>query len=174
MHKGIPLLCALILLIVSSSIIIVYADTSTEGSLSSGYYVTTNWHGIDVPPGAIVNATAETTNYYMTQVIFTWINPAGQTVFTQTVPLQFNGTYYYGKKVYFATSTYTPAALGNWTVYARFTDQSNHIFYCCKSNLMRRATSFNVIPEIPIIGTAGASIAMFAGLVVKMRRKPKH
>ena len=37
----------------------------------------------------------------------------------------------------------------------------------------RRATSFNVIPEIPIIGTAGASIAMIAGFTYKMKRKPQ-
>jgi hypothetical protein len=31
----------------------------------------------------------------------------------------------------------------------------------------------HVIPELPIIGTAGASIAMFAGLAIKMKRKPQ-
>jgi len=37
----------------------------------------------------------------------------------------------------------------------------------------RKATSFFVVPEIPLIGTAGASIAMFAGLAAKMKRKPQ-
>jgi hypothetical protein len=153
---------------------IVYANPSNEGSLGSGYYVTTNWHGVDVPPGTGVIATAKTTDHDVDQVTFTWINPAGQTVWTETVPVQFDGTYYGYKKVYSATSTYTPEALGDWTVKALFIDQSGHLHCCCTSEVARRATSFNVIPEIPLIGTAGASIAMFAGLAVKMKRKPQH
>jgi hypothetical protein len=174
MRKSILLLCALTLLIMSSSAIIVYANPSNEGSLGSGYYVTTNWHGIDVPSGAAVIATAKTTNRDVDKVTFTWINPAGQTVWTETVAVQFDGTYYNGKKVYSATSTYTPEALGDWTVKALFIDQNGHFHCCCTSEVARRATSFNVVPEIPLIGTAGASIAMFAGLAVKMKRKPQH
>jgi hypothetical protein len=153
---------------------IVYADPNEEGSLGSGYYITTNWHGVDVPPGAAVIATAKTTNRDIDQVTFIWINPANQTVWTKTVPVQFDGTYYDYKKVYSATSTYTPEALGDWTVKAEFIDQGGHSHRCCTSKVPRRATSFNVVPEIPLIGTAGASIAMFAGLAVKMKRKPQN
>ncbi|MCJ7762138.1 hypothetical protein MUP38_01630 [Candidatus Bathyarchaeota archaeon] len=44
----------------------------------------------------------------------------------------------------------------------------------CTHTVARKATSFFVVPETPLIGTAGASIAMFAGLAVKMKRKPQN
>ena len=63
--------------------------------------------------------------------------------------------------------------LGDWTVKALFIDQRGYCHCTCDSTLARKATSFFVVPEIPLIGTAGASIAMFAGLAVKMKRKPQ-
>jgi len=150
---------------------IAYAQ-SGEGSLSSGYYVTTNWHGVDVPTGVAVTATAKTTDHDVDKVQFIWKNPAGQTIWTDTVSVHSDGTYN-GHTVYSASSTHTPQEIGDWTVQVLFLD----VHYSCRCSwtetVARRATSFNVVPEIPVIGTAGASIAMFAGLAIKMKRKPQ-
>lgn len=166
------LLSTLLLLFLSSCIAMVYATTSW-GSLSSGYAVTSNYHGKDVPSGADVVVTAMTTDAKVDHVIFVWTNPAGQIVWADIDSVESNGPEYDGKLVYYANSTHKPEALGDWGVKAIFVDL-NGIFRChLKLFVARRATSFNVIPEIPIIGTAGASIAMIAGLTYKMKRKPQ-
>lgn len=171
MHKRV-LLSALVLLMISSFIMLAYAH-NWDGSLESGYGVTSNWHGIDVPPGANVVVTAMTTDAKVDHVIFVWKNPAGQIIWADIESVYTNGTEYDGKLVYYANSTHKPEALGDWGVKAIFVDL-NGIFRChLKLFVARRATSFNVIPEIPIIGTAGASIAMIAGLTYKMKRKPQ-
>jgi hypothetical protein len=172
MRKTTLLLCALTLLLVSSGAMMAHAY-SNEGSLSQGYYVTTNWHGINVPTGAAVTATAQTTNHYVDKVTFTWKNPTSQTIWTDTVPVHPDGTYN-GKTVYSASSTHTPTEHGNWTVEAKFQDEHNSIIFTWTETVAIKTTQFFVVPEIPIIGTAGASIAMFAGLAIKMKRKPQN
>ena len=99
MRKSIILLCALTLLIVSSGAMIVSATPTGEGSLNSGYYVTTNWHGVDVPTGAEVIATAKTTNHDVDKVAFIWITCAAETAWTDLVPVQWDATDHSGKKV---------------------------------------------------------------------------
>jgi hypothetical protein len=172
MRKTTLLLCALTLLLVSNGAMIAYAY-SNEGSLSLGYYVTTNWHGIDVPTGTEVTATAKTTDHHVDKVTFTWKNPQGQTIWTDTVTVHPDGTYN-GKTVYSASSTHTPTEHGNWTVEAQFQDEHNYIIFTWTETVAIKTTQFFVVPEIPIIGTAGASIAMFAGLAIKTKRKPQN
>jgi hypothetical protein len=166
------LLSALMLLFLSSCIAMVYATTSW-GSLSSGYAVTSNYHGIDVPSGADVVVTAMTTDAKVDHVIFVWKNPVDQIVWMDIESVEPNGTKYDGKLVYYATSAHKPEALGDWGVQAIFVDLDG-IYRCIlKLFVSRRATSFNVVPEVPIIGTAGASIAMLLGFTYKIKRKPK-
>jgi hypothetical protein len=170
-HKSI-LLSTLMLLFLSSCIAMVYA-TPTWGSLSSCYAVTSNYHGKDVPSGAEVVVTAMTTDMRIDHVIFVWKNPADQIVWVNIAPVYTNGTKYNGKLIYYANSTHKPEALGDWGVKAIFVDL-NGIFRChLRLFVARRATSFNVIPEVPIIGTAGASLAMLLGFTYKIKRKPK-
>jgi hypothetical protein len=147
--------------------------TNTDGSLESGYGVTSNYHGIPVPSGAEVTVTAMTTDSKVDHVLFIWKNPAEQIVWTDIVYVFTNGTTYTnGKLIYYAESVHKPEALGDWGVQAIFMDLDG--IWRCHSRLIvaRRATSFNVIPEIPVIGTVGASAAMVAGFVWKMKRKP--
>jgi hypothetical protein len=166
------LLSTLMLLFLSSCIAMVYATTSW-GSLSSGYAVTSNYHGIDAPSGATVVVTAMTTDAKVDHVIFVWKNPAGQIIWADIQSVSSNGTEYDGKLVYYAISMHEPEALGDWGVQAIFVDL-NGIFRChLRLFVARRATSFNVIPEVPIIGTAGASLAMLLGFTYKIKRKPK-
>ncbi len=172
MKKSILLLCALTLLIVTAATMTVRADLS-EGSLASGYYITTNWHGIDVPTGAEVIATAKTTDWRVDKVQFIWLDPSGYANWTDTVSVHPDGTYN-GHTVYSAVATHVPEEVGDWTVKANFLDLNGYSLCCCDHTVARKATSFFVVPEIPVIGTAGAAVAMFAGLAVKMRRKPQN
>lgn len=168
------LLSVLALLMIGSFIMLAYAH-NWDGSLESGYAVTSNYHGIDVPSGAEVVVTAMTTDAKVDHVIFVWKNPADQVVWVDFEKVYTNGTTYEkdGKLIYYANSAHNPEALGDWGVKAIFVDLNG--IYRCEMKLIvaRRATSFNVIPEIPVIGTAGASIAMIAGFTFKMKRKPR-
>jgi hypothetical protein len=169
LRKSIPLLLLTFVLVLSSATI-VYAP---EQTLSTGYAVTSNWHGIDVPSGAEVVVTAMTTDPKVDHVIFVWKNPADQKVWVDIESVEPNGTEYNGKPVYYAHSAHQPEALGDWGVQAIFVDL-NGICRChLRLFVARRATSFNVIPEVPIIGTAGASLAMLLGFTYKIKRKPK-
>jgi hypothetical protein len=166
------LLAILITVLVSTFVTIAYAD-NPNGSLESGYGVTSNYHGIDVPSGAPVTVTAMTTDPSVDVVKFIWKNAAGQIVHTEIKKVFSNGTTFDGKLVYYATSTFTPDSMGDWGVQAKFLDVHRICRCIWVEKVARRATSFNVIPEIPIIGTAGASIAMIAGFTYKMKRKPQ-
>lgn len=170
-HKSI-IFSALTLLLVGSFVMSVYA-INTEGSLSSGYAVTSNYHGKDVPPGTAVVVTAMTTDSRVDKVTFIWKNPADQTVFTETKTVFTNGTYYNGKLIRYAISTHTVNAMGDWGVQAKFLDVHNFCICTWTTRLATRATSFNVIPEVPILGTAGAAAAMMLGVTYKLKKKPK-
>jgi hypothetical protein len=109
--------------------------------------------------------TATTDNPNVGNIRFTWINPAGQTVFTETV----STTKIDSNKV--ANSTCTINSLGDWTVKTEYMDFRNFIAftYC---NTVETRTTFNVVPEVPLLGTAGIAIAMVAGFVFYKKRSP--
>jgi hypothetical protein len=171
MRKSI-LLAILVIALIGSFATIVSAD-NLNGSLESGYGVTSNYHGIDVPSGTPVTVTAMTTDPSVDAVQFIWKNPAGQIAQTETKKVYSNGTTFEGKPVYYANSTFTPNAMGDWGVQAKFLDIHHFCRFTWVEKVARRATSFNVIPEIPLIGTAGASIAMLLGFTYKQKRKPQ-
>jgi len=172
MRKSI-LFAALIIALVGSFVTMAYAY-NWDGSLESGYAVTSNYHGIDVPSGAEVVVTAMTTDPDVDVVTFVWKNPAEQPVHIETKKVYSNGTTFNGKLVYYANSTFTPNAMGDWGVKATFLDVHHCCIWTWVERVARRATSFNVIPEIPVLGTAGASVAMLAGFTYKLKRKPQH
>ena len=164
---------AILFMLISSYITLAYA-TNNEGSLASGYAVTSNYHGVDVPFGATVIVTAMTTDSRVDKVLFIWKNPAGQVMFTESKPVYTNGTTFNGKLVKYATSTFTPNSIGDWGVQAKFYDRRSFLWWDSWVKLATRATSFNVIPEIPLLGTVGAAGAMLAGLAVfRTKRKPQ-
>lgn len=80
---------------------------------------------------------------------------------------------YEGKTVYvFEAPVHAPDSLGDWSVQAIFQGPTGQTVDSFVEKIAIRATSFNVIPEIPLLGTVGASIAMIAGLAFKLKRKP--
>jgi hypothetical protein len=135
-------------------------------AITTGYAVTTNWHGIDVPGGQEVVVTAGTTDPSVKTINFTWKNAGGGTVWSEIVPVSgplvapdvppykvpqevvdwannnLGVTYWY------AQSSHTPTEVGDWGVQARFLgavkEKGNS-----EVDFVVRATSFNLVPETP-------------------------
>ena len=173
MQRRKSILISTVALLFLCSFVVAVSAVNPEGSLASGYAVTNNYHGIDVPSGTSVTVTAMTTDKSVDVVTFIWKNPAGQIVFTETKQVWTNGTTYNDKLVRYAQSTFEPNAIGDWGVQAKFLDVHRFCIWTWTERVARRATSFNVIPEVPIIGTAGASVAMVLGFTYKTRKKPE-
>jgi len=156
-------------------------------AMSSGYAITTNWHGEEVPIGESVTAWAGTNDSTVKKVEFEWKDPDENLIFNENVTIF--GPYttpnvpsgapqeivdwadkYPGRTIYYATNTQAPDVIGDWGVKAIFHD-SGTIQGQDSTIVAMRATSFDVIPEIPIVGTAGATIAMLLGLGLFYRKK---
>ena len=148
--------------------------------INSGYAVTTNWHKINVPIGQTVVATAGTTDPDVTHVRFIWKNPSNNTVWDENVTIQgslktpdvppnvpqevidwangnINITYWY------AQNAHNPDVAGEWGVRVIFYNATKPRGNS-RVNFAIRATSFNVIPDAPLVGTAGLVLAMAFGL----------
>ncbi len=164
-----------ILLLVSSNLLIFANATPPPNgnSLSTGYAITNNYQGKDVPLGASVNVTAMTTNCDANFVTFIWKNAAGVIVYQENVDLKTNGTRYngYGPLIKYASSVQVADSLGNWNVEGNFYDEHGFWFWTCNDWLAMRSTSFNVVPEVPLLGTAGIAAAMALGLTVYKKKK---
>ena len=162
-----------VLLLVSSNLIILANATTTpnEGSLNSGYAVTNNYHGTDVAPGTPVTVTAMTTNSQVDFVTFIWKNAAGQVKYQENVKVFTNGTTYNGHLVRYAISTHSPDSLGDWGVQAKFYDKIGFCHCSYDMRLATRSTSFNVVPEVPLLGTTGIAVAMVLGLTIYKKKQ---
>jgi hypothetical protein len=152
------------LLISAIAVLCVFAGVMTVYAKTYAYSVTSNYHGKETPLGATVIVTATTDDPTVFAVTFLWKNAAEEIKFTDVIPVS-GGT---------AQSSHQPNSLGDWGVQALFQGPSGKTKQDVNLVVAIRATSFNVVPEIPLIGTAGASIAMFAGLAVQMKRKPQN
>ena len=76
------------------------------------------------------------------------------------------------KTVYCFVDTYEDVGIiGDWGVQALFIGTGGTVKEQVDDVIAIRATSFNVIPEIPLLGTVGASIAMIGALGFKLKRK---
>jgi hypothetical protein len=111
--------------------------------------------------------TFKTNDQRVTQVLFIWKNPTNQIRWQDTVPVYKNGDFWY------ADSTHTPDAHGTWTVEA----YSNVVLGwgnpCRDTVTIESKNTFFIVPEIPLLGTAGAMIAMLLGLAFIAKRKSK-
>jgi len=169
------------------SIQISYAQWS---AINSGYAVTTNWHGKEVPIGQSVTAWAGTINSLVYQVEFKWKNETGHVVYDVNVtnlvsyitpnyppdaPQEIiewaTNSRNANITIFYANNTQIPNSLGNWSVQVFFYGPGGHLMDQGTDIVAIRATSFNVIPDFPVVGTAGALVAMLLGLNLFMRRK---
>lgn len=172
----------------------------SKTSLSSGYAVTTDYHGVpEVPIGTDVTATAGTTEHpsvnrvpqfpNVTKVRFRWIPPSGSGLSEIYSPplgdlamsLWNSGEEYEDKDgnlwyIYIGEDTQTIPetidAVGDWGVQAWFYDDAGKLRNQTGIEKIR-ATSFNAVPEVPF-GTLAITTAMFGALIlftIKGRRK---
>lgn len=161
------------------------AEAQWPAIKESGYAVTTNWHGIDVPPWSTVVATAGTTDLSVLQVRFEWHAPDGTTPFdewvavsslsTPNVPLNVpqevidwaNGEPA-GTQYLYAQSTHVVNIIGDWGIQGKFKDT---VQIRGQGLAAIRATSLNVVPEVPF-GTIVILLSWFGALgVFALRRK---
>jgi hypothetical protein len=158
------LLTSILLLAILASVSIANAD--------SAYSVTNNYHGKDTPLGATVVVTATTTDSNVVSVIFIWHDATGAEQW-RTEPVNVVWT----EGVGVAQCQGSPNSLGDWGVQAYFVGTSGgHSDHDIAHILGQKGTSFlvvtdNVVPEVPILGTAGIAGAMALGWVVKAKRK---
>jgi len=171
-------------------------------ALGSGFAVTTNWHGTNVPIGMSVTATAgwapdlipesNPSKYVEVKTVeFVWHFPNGTVAFSETVPISGPLTTpndlppppippeisewaqkYPDIGYWYAQSTpFIPTVLGDWGVQAVF---HNTVRICGKNSdtIRVRATSFNVVPEVPF-GTA-VILLSWIGLLGVFAVRKKH
>jgi hypothetical protein len=150
------------------------ATIMSEPAEPSGYWVTNNYHGHDeVPIGADIYATAFTTDTNVIQVTFRWNDPF-ENVARQDVVSTFSTQIIDGVTVrVFEAPVFNPDQIGKWGVQAFFQGEGGNNRAGLEMVIEIRATSFGVIPEIPLIGTAGVAIAMMLGIAYKTRRKTR-
>lgn len=156
-------------------------------AISSGYAVTTNWHGIDVPIGELVTAWAGTTDGTVHTVEFVWKDPDDNVAWTDTisvfgpittpnvpnnVPPEIEnwGNTNPGTPIWYANCTHNPSewtetVVGDWTVKAKF---RNTVEIPGQNYTSFKATSFFVIPEVSF-GTIAILLSMFGALAIKKK-----
>jgi hypothetical protein len=159
-------------------------------AINSGYGITTNWHGREVPFGESVTAWAGTRDQDVTAIFFRWKRP------DDSVYAEYNDTSLVKCDrpsdipsdapeeikdwaennpdkfpIWIATNTQIPNTIGEWTVKAYFIGPGGKTKEQVENTIMIKGTSFNVISDFPLVGTAGALVAMLLGLNLFMRRK---
>jgi hypothetical protein len=150
-------------------------------ALSSGYAVTTDWHGREVPIHVYVTAWAGTTKGDSKWVEFKWIDPNGNLRRTEVKTLSDIYDLYEtpnvppgvpkeiedwakdnpGVKVWYAYDTYALDVVGEWTVKAVFPQGS--------VDVKQRATSLYAVPEV-ILGSLAAMFGALGLVAIKRRR----
>jgi len=158
---------------ICSLVPLAYASYSPD--LGSGYTITSNYHSVVSPIGSEVVVTAMTTDDAINKVQFVWKNPAGQVIWDETVAIFKNGTTYDAngvlKVISYAESKHIPGGIGDWVVEATFVNPKDQGWPYRTEIVSQRIV--NHVPEIPILGTAGASVLMLLGFMYTMKRKSR-
>jgi hypothetical protein len=156
-----------------------------------GYAIITNYFGKNVPLGTSVIATAGTTDLTVYKIEFKWHDASNNTIFdvyvnvlgpltTPTVPPNVPQQVINwandnpGIQYLYAQNAQIPSSVGDWGIQAFYYAPDGSIQGQGSDIVAIKATSFNVIPEIPIIGTAGAAVAMLLGLGFFMTKRRKQ
>ena len=169
--------------------LLIFADTNVTqaswSSMNSGFAVTTNYHGLDVPFYEDVNATAGTDDSEVLEVEFLWKNPDDEIVWSETQGLSWITTPAVpenvpqevkdwaemnpGVNVGYAQSTYGDMdAPGWWTIQAIFHGPTGPKG---QDQTKIKASSFFVIDEVPF-GTIVVLLIPFGFLgIYAIKRK---
>ena len=148
-------------------LLLIVGASAQWGAINSGYAVTTDWHGKDVPLGTTITVKAGTTNLDVVEVKFRWLRPNGTEAWDPIPVTSYTEELWEGQIIRVFENARTPDTLGDWGVQAVFYDGGGNGVGPIPNQpekIAIRATSFNMIPEIPIVGTAGAVVAMLLGL----------
>jgi len=165
----------IVLMLVLALIFLTYLNLSEAYAIQpvipSDYDITTNYHGINVPPGTEVTATATTTDSTVTGVTFLWKGPDENIKYSEYVDADMSSV----STIKEYRSSYTPDIVGDWGVQAIFhgPDGKPVPGLDMTDKVAIRATSFFHVPEFQIVGTAGTLLSMLAGLGYYIRRKEK-
>ena len=148
---------------------------------SNDYCLTSNFEGIDeIPLNANVEVVAATNDRRIDKVKFIWINPDNEELPPETVPVEeamdTDGTPLCHKtaNVIQATSEHILNKDGIWRVKAYFIDQFGVCWFNFERVIAKRCISLFVVPEVPLLGSVGASTAMLLSvLAYKAKKKQK-
>jgi len=147
-----------------------------ENTLDSGYYATTNYGDDPIPSGEPVTVTAQTINPKVFFIVFRWYAPDGELARLRIRLVKSDGETWTNTSgtyiIYFAEDTYTPGIPGHWRIEVVFWGINYDFIYCfCLRRFAVRKTSFNVVPEIPVLGSVGSATAMFASFFIYKKKK---
>ena len=160
------------ILIVASVLMLAGVVYAAYPSLTTGYAVDSNFHGINVPQGSEVTVTAYTTNMSVVQVTFIWKYPNETISFGPEVDnTPVAGDPYEGNPVNTFSSTHTVSVVGDWGVQALFQGPGGTTKEDIELVLKIKATSFFVVPVIPVLGTVGSLAVMLLVLGMFIKRK---
>lgn len=125
-----------------------------------------------VPLGSTVVMTAETSNTAVNTVVFNWYAPGNY----PNGPVAFTSTDSDGSDGF--TSTYVVNSPGQWTVNCTFErwytvggGQVQKYIYDESVLTVTTLTNIFVLPEYPLIGTAGIGVAMLLALLVFRKKQ---
>ena len=162
MHKRKMMLISILTVAMIFSVIAVASASGTTPKYYRLYCPQT-----DVGIYSDVTITAKTNDGRVDTVTFYWYSLEGKEF--QDPPID---VVEIESGVWAASSTHKVDVLGYWTVYAVFKGGSG--FWWCDGVWKLKCCHFNVIPEVPLLGSVGASAAMVLGLAAfKLKRKPK-
>ncbi|MEM4404105.1 MAG: hypothetical protein QXD90_07455 [Candidatus Nitrosocaldus sp.] len=140
----------------------VNGDSITYDFEPSFYTLTLSDPDATINIGDSITASTETNDYTVDDVKFRWFNPSGVEVRTQTVSITYDPV----SETYKADDTFTPTAVGPWTIYAEFNDGTVLI--------TTLNVGFMVVPEsiLGALGMVGAGIGVLAIRYMRNRQKP--
>lgn len=144
-------------------------------SIKSGYAVTTDWHGVEVPIGEPVTARAGTTDPSIVKVWFRWLLPNDTEAWPPIEVTEYTLDTWEGKTVRVFLNTQIPDELGDWGVQGVFYDEGGHgqgPIPETEEKVAIRAKSFFAVPEVPF-GTIAVLIAMFGALGILAIKKKR-
>lgn len=176
--KKFRLMFVLTIIALITTVTVVHAPWSTLGT---GYAITSNYHGIDVPLGTPVTVTAGTLDSNIVQVTFRWHRPPngnGPVAWEDVVPVWQNGTMGQWNNgswslISYAQNTHNIDEMGDWGVQAFFQDSHGKEKSGLENVVKIKATSFNAIPEVPL-GTIAVVLAMIGALgIFAIKKKPR-